>query len=215
MAVRRIAMIAGICLILSMVVHRVHAEGGPGDLWQTFTTSDGLGSGNVMAVFQAQDGALWFGTDAGVSRYDGSWMSLGERDGLPAGPVRAMAQTTDGALWFGIQAGGVVRCAADGRSCSPPWTTTQGLPDNDVHVLLPAGNGGGGVWVGTAKGLARVKDDKVLVEERLRGTEVWSLAIGPDGALFVGTAGQGVWKRDPAGAWQRIGSGDLPVSYTH
>ncbi|MEJ5199303.1 MAG: two-component regulator propeller domain-containing protein, partial [Anaerolineae bacterium] len=210
MSVRRIFVAVWLGIILSMVGHNVHAEGGPGDLWQTFTTNDGLRSGNVLAVFQAQDGALWFGTDLGVSRYNGSWLSLGEQDGLPAGPVRAIAQTSDGALWFGTQAGGVVRCAANGSACSPAWTAARGLPADDVRALLPANSGERGIWIGTAMGLARVRDDKVLVEERMRDIEIRSLAAGADGALLVGTADQGVWKRAPDGGWQRVGDREQP-----
>ena len=66
-----------------------HSEGGPGDLWQTFTVNDGLGSGSVFAILPAQDGALWFGMETGASRYDGRWRSVGEWDGLPPGRVRA------------------------------------------------------------------------------------------------------------------------------
>jgi len=210
MLVRYIWAVACICLLLSMAVREAHAEGGPGDLWQTFTTNDGLASGSVSAVFQAQDGALWFGTDVGASRYNGSWRSFGERDGLPAGRVRAIAQTADAALWFGTQAGGVARCAADGRECASLWTTAQGLPDNDVRALLPVGNGEEGVWAGTARGLARLKGDRAIVEDQLRGIEIWSLAAGADGDLLVGTAGQGVWKRNASGAWQALGNKDLP-----
>ncbi|MGC8779423.1 MAG: two-component regulator propeller domain-containing protein, partial [Anaerolineae bacterium] len=145
------------------------------------------------------------GTDLGASRYNGSWLSLSERDGLPAGKVGAIAQTADAALWFGTQAGGVVRCAADGSACSAPWTTAQGLPDNDVRALLPANGGEKGLWVGTARGLARMQGDKILVEEQMRGVEIRSLAAGADGALLVGTADRGVWKRAAGGAWQRVG----------
>ncbi len=145
-------------LVLSAMA--VEAEGGPGDLWQTFTASDGLGAGSVAAVLQAQDGALWFGTDVGASRYDGVWQSFTERDGLPAGRIRAIAQTRDGALWFGSQRGGLGRCAADLSACAPAWTTAQGLPDNDVYTLLPDPNGNG-LWIGTARGVAFLEGEHV------------------------------------------------------
>jgi len=40
--------------------------------WQTFTTSDGLASGEVRKMLEASDGSMWFGTGVGVSRYEGT-----------------------------------------------------------------------------------------------------------------------------------------------
>lgn len=197
---------------LALAAHGAGAAGGPGDLWQTFTTNEGLGSGNVAAVFQARDGALWFGTDAGASRYDGAWRSFTEQDGLPAGRVRAIAQTSDGALWFGAQRGGVVRCAAEGGGCARPWTTGQGLPDNDVRALLPAHNGGAGLWVGTAKGLVFLDGERLSPEKALAGVGIWALQMDATGAVLVGAEGKGVWRRDADGVWKALGEASLPVS---
>lgn len=187
------------------------AEGGPGDLWQTFAVNDGLRSGNVAAVFPAQDGTLWFGTDAGVSRYNGRWQSFGEQGGLPPGRVRAIMQTKDGRLWFGTRLGGVVRCAADGSACSQPWTVAQGLPDNDVRALLSGGSNANGVWVATAKGLAYLNGQRAVPESALAGVEICSLAGGTADSLLVGTAGRGVWRRDASGAWQALDGQDAPA----
>ncbi len=201
-------------LALAFCVPAAAAEGGPGDLWQTFYANDGLVSGNVAAVLQARDGALWFGTDSGASRYDGVWRSFSEQDGLPAGRIRALAQTNDGVLWFGAQQGGVGRCEADLSRCAPPWTTAQGLPGNDVRALLPASNGHG-LWIGTAKGVALLENERVTPEKALEGIAIWSLKAGPTGTLFAGTEGRGVWQRDADGIWQPLAEADGPASIVY
>ena len=205
-------LIAWAMVALSLVVAArvVRAEGGPGDLWNTFTTNDGLGSGNVAAVFKAQDGTLWFGTDAGASHYNGNWQSFTERDGLPAGRVRVIAQTGDGLLWFGTQLGGIGRCAANGSGCARPWTTVQGLPDNDVRALLPANNGGA-LWVGTAKGVALLDGERAAPEKALEGVAIWALKMDAEGAVLAGTAGKGVWRRGPDGVWKALGAAGAPT----
>ncbi|WP_449437675.1 two-component regulator propeller domain-containing protein [Pedobacter steynii] len=38
---------------------------------QHFTTSDGLADNRVMSVYEDKAGIIWFGTGAGISRYDG------------------------------------------------------------------------------------------------------------------------------------------------
>ena len=36
-----------------------------------FTTEDGLAGNSVHAIHRDYDGVMWFGTNGGVSRYDG------------------------------------------------------------------------------------------------------------------------------------------------
>lgn len=186
------------------------AENGPGDLWQTFTVKDGLGSGIVAAVFPAQDGAIWFGTEEGASRYNGRWNSLSKIAGLPLGRVRTITQTKDGMLWLGTRSGGLVRCAATGSDCARV-TMPQGLPADDVRALLPDGSGGAGLWVGTARGLAYLDGQHAVSEAALSGVEIWALARGADGALLAGTASRGVMRRDTSGAWQSL-AGASPLT---
>ena len=46
-------------------------------------TADGLPSNTVYGMLQDRDGYLWFGTDAGLARYDGtSFRSWTTSDGL-------------------------------------------------------------------------------------------------------------------------------------
>ena len=55
----RIAALFAILTVALLISPRMmHSEGGPGDLWQTFSVNDGLGSGSVFAIFPSQDGAV-------------------------------------------------------------------------------------------------------------------------------------------------------------
>jgi ligand-binding sensor domain-containing protein len=187
---------------LSSFSARAHAAGGPGELWQTF--QEGLVSTNVLAVLPAGDGAIWFGTDRGASRYDGEWQS---QSGLPAGRVRTMAQTADRAVWFGIEAGGLARRAPNGDCCRV-WTTTEGLPSDDVSVLLAARDGK--LWVGTARGLIYLDGDRPVIETQVPAAPVAALAEDAGGALWVSLAGQGLWGRAAGGVWQRLDERGIP-----
>jgi len=40
-----------------------------GGAWTTYTVRDGLANNDVLSIVVAPDGALWFGTGGGVSRY--------------------------------------------------------------------------------------------------------------------------------------------------
>jgi ligand-binding sensor domain-containing protein len=185
----------------------VQAQGGAGDLWQTYR--DGLASSNVSAVLAVRDGSVWFGTDRGASRYDGSWAALSAKNGLPAGRVRAMAQTGDDALWFGMETGGLARRAPDGACCRV-WTNAEGLPSDNVLALLPAAGQPAGLWIGTDKGLAYLDGERVTPVKELVGIPIWSLAGNAAGLAWAGAEGKGVWTGTIGGAWQQVaGSASL------
>ncbi len=66
-----------------------------------YTRLDGLASNDVLRVDVAADGALWFGTAGGASRFDGNtWTTYTSADGLPHNHVNAMAAAGNGAMWF-------------------------------------------------------------------------------------------------------------------
>jgi ligand-binding sensor domain-containing protein len=47
--------------------------------WRNYSTNDGLPSPEVYTVIQDSKGYLWFGTDNGVSRFDGYSKFWGKR----------------------------------------------------------------------------------------------------------------------------------------
>jgi ligand-binding sensor domain-containing protein len=66
----------------------------------------------VYSIAQDDNGVFWFGTDKGVSRYDGkNWRTIGSKDGLLDDHVYALALTPDANVWAGTKRG-VVRIAA-------------------------------------------------------------------------------------------------------
>src|SRR4029077_8777010 len=68
--------------------------------WKTYTHENGLAGDDVSCVFQARDGALWFGTDQGASRFDGrAFLSLSAEDGMPRGRVRVIEEDDAGRIW--------------------------------------------------------------------------------------------------------------------
>ena len=75
-------------------------------VWTSFRQEDGLAHNVVTAVVQTPDGAMWFATLGGVSRYDGrSWKKYGVEDGLPGNAVQDLVAGLDGALWAAVGRG--------------------------------------------------------------------------------------------------------------
>jgi len=124
---KTVLIIAGVWL-LSVVLHK--AIYGP--FLDYFVPQESLGSNDASAILQDTDGNLWFGTSAGVSRYDGaSWQTFTTKDGLADNEIMSSLQDTDGNLWFGT-CGGVSRY--DGTSWQT-FTTKIGLVPDAVFIL--------------------------------------------------------------------------------
>ncbi len=68
---------------------------------QHYTTVDGLPSNTVYYVFQDSRNYIWFATDAGVARYDGSHFDyLQKKDGLSSNEVVRIQEDSFGRIWF-------------------------------------------------------------------------------------------------------------------
>jgi ligand-binding sensor domain-containing protein len=68
---------------------------------RAYTTRDGLSSDLVYSAIEDKEGYLWFCTDAGVSRFDGTeFMNLGPSDGLSDNEVLSVFEDSKGRIWF-------------------------------------------------------------------------------------------------------------------
>ncbi|MDW3191403.1 MAG: two-component regulator propeller domain-containing protein [Cytophagales bacterium] len=85
-------------LFLFLSVIETHAQ----QLYaQKLGIAKGLESNNVYCVFQDKEGFFWFGTDMGVSRFNGyEFQNFNYEDGLTANEVFNIYQDRQGRLWF-------------------------------------------------------------------------------------------------------------------
>lgn len=67
-----------------------------------YDTKDGLAGSNVYAVCQDKDGFIWFATENGLSRFDGTnFKNFTVQDGLPDNEVLRLFPDSKGRLWIG------------------------------------------------------------------------------------------------------------------
>ena len=80
---------------------------------QDFTNyleTDGLLDNSVNCVSVDADDHVWFGTNSGVSFFDGiAWESYTTDDGLVDNVVKAIFTSSDGSVWVGTDFGLTVR----------------------------------------------------------------------------------------------------------
>lgn len=156
------------------------------------TTGNGLASNDVRAVAAAPDGVVWFAHPLGVSARlpDGSWRNeTASATKLVSNEVRHIAAGTDGTVWFATTAG-VSRLAA---GVWTTFTTANGLPSNDIRHVAPAG---GGAWLSTSLGLARIEPD-----DRVSTVDLAALGLGAaaNDTRAVAVRADTVWVATAAG----------------
>ena len=195
---------------------------GNGPLWSSaqpqdlkfdhITTREGLATNAVNAMLQDRQGFLWFGTDAGLQRFDGYRFRLYQADpddprSLSSNQVLALYEDHEDVLWVGT-AGGLNRFdRARERFTAYRHDPNDSLSLSDDVVSVLQEDRQGVLWVGTGEGLNRFDraagrftayrhdpgDPRSLSDDR-----VTVIHEDRTGVLWIGTGGEGVLHRfDP------------------
>ncbi len=117
-----------------------------------YTTSNGLLSDNVNCVDTDAAGVVWFGTQDGVSVFNGTtWTNYtaGSNPGLVDNTIQAIHCAANGDVWVGTDFGASVFSAATWTS----YTTTSGLANNQIKCITE--DGAGDIWFGTSAGASK------------------------------------------------------------
>ena len=75
---------------------------------------DGLPSETIRYIFKDSKGNVWYGTDVGVTKYNGEKLTqYSSRDGLAGDKVWSIDEDQQGNIWFGCYGSGLSKF--DGR----------------------------------------------------------------------------------------------------
>jgi diguanylate cyclase (GGDEF)-like protein len=161
----------------------------------SWTSESGLPQNSVQAMTQTADGYLWFGTQEGLTRFDGAHFTSYTRHnapGLASSFIQSLTAGRDGSLWIGTDSG--LTHYEPARGAGPggvftTLTTRDGLAGNNIEALCEDREGG--LWVGTGKGLNRIIEGRVqnwTTSDGLADPAISSIAVDAGGTLWVGTA---------------------------
>ncbi|HYX42949.1 MAG TPA: two-component regulator propeller domain-containing protein, partial [Pyrinomonadaceae bacterium] len=169
--------------------------------WGAVTLFHGLPSDRVRAVVQDADGAMWFGTDNGLARYDGRRTQSVQIGELANARVLALKFDDDGVVWAGTDAGAA-------RLVNGAWQLIDVTRGHAVTAIAFAPRERGHAWLATGQGTlfeCQTKQDGTLDvrawphepltsadADKPGALQLTSLAFDETGALLIGSHSRGL-----------------------
>jgi len=170
--------------------------------FEQLSVADGLAQESILSMVQDGDGFMWFGSQTGLSRFDGYRVTTYRNE--PGNPrsminnwVRVLHVDRAGRLWIGTD-GGLERFDPITRTFvhyTPNDADKRGNGNRHIHAM--ESDGKDGLWIATADGLQHfdMKTGVFKVWHHLPGKasslandQVNALALDASGRLWVGTA---------------------------
>ncbi|MBN1290852.1 MAG: T9SS type A sorting domain-containing protein [Candidatus Latescibacteria bacterium] len=149
------------------------------------TTNYGLANNYVKSVFVDSDGVKWFGTDNGVTKYDGtSCETITEGLGLINSQASLITQDKKGNMWIGLGDG---LSKFDGVTWTH-YTPENGFPIGNITAITVDKNNI--IWIGTSCGIVRFDGTTLKTyteDDGLADDNISGLVVGPDGTIWAST----------------------------
>ena len=175
-----------------------------GERFKTCHVADGLADKWVYAIALDRDGIFWFGTEAGVSRFDRkSWTTYTHKDGIGADLGADLNDPVEGGKTVspfpstsraeaggetGYGSGSLEHHMAGGK---------QNLRANPNFIISAMVDGRDRKWFGTwGAGVARFDGTSwtnYTRKDGLGGDYIFSLILDRDGRVWAGTNGGASW----------------------
>ncbi|MES2320976.1 MAG: two-component regulator propeller domain-containing protein [Pseudomonadota bacterium] len=170
--------------------------------FEHLSVDHGLAQESVLAAVQDADGFMWFGTQAGLSRFDGYRVTTfrnvaTDPRSLANNWVRVLHVDRSGRMWVGTD-GGLDRYDPATQSFThfqPNEAARRG--NGNLHVRAIADDGKQGLWLATSDGLQHfdMTSGKFRIWHNVPGDpasladdQVNALAVDASGRVWVGTS---------------------------
>ncbi|MEQ1796294.1 MAG: two-component regulator propeller domain-containing protein [Lacibacter sp.] len=137
----------------------------------SLSTKDGLSSNTVNAILKDRYGIMWFATEDGLNKFDGTNFTVyrtrpNDKNSLQANDIVALHEDRDGRLWVGTS-GGSLSMYNRTYDNFVNYPSFQGANSIDHNVILSfCSDPSGKIWVGHYGGV-NILDPKTKKIERL------------------------------------------------
>jgi len=147
-----------------------------------YNNSSGLYSSEANAIAETEDGCIWIGSYAGLTRYDGKKFEFITEGGIVS--VTAMFTDRDGNLWIGTNSGRVVLYQGEAFQT---LETATGEKIDSVRCFEQMEDGT--IYLGTTGKLCKIGPDNVLQVVDVEVNYVTSMVC--HNGMLVGSTNQG------------------------
>ncbi len=176
------------------------------DLLNISPDNSGLVSGKVTDILVDQYDVKWFGTDKGISRFNGTdWTTIDESNFLRDNYINDMSYSNDNSIMVATNKGlTILNIDQDGVKSSDNYykgSAGSGLISDTINAV--GTDAIGTKWIATPKGINLKKDDKwdtittFMNEDHI--TKEWGgftvnkiKSFEPDSSAYLATSGAGV-----------------------
>ncbi len=125
--------------------------------FHNYSTDDGLPQNSVYAIVQDSTGFIWFGTEAGVAKFDGTnFVKFDMSNGLVGSTVRSLFIDSHGSVWVGTTNG--LSIIFENEIVN--YTLKDGLPDDYIYSITE--DNYGRIWIATRNGGACMFEGKKI-----------------------------------------------------
>jgi len=164
-----------------------------GEKIEAYSAADGLAENGFSSLAETSDHSTWIGHGGGLRRVypDGRTEDYGEAQGLSS-QVVALRNDRDGNLWIGTYDGGLYRLAHDRIEAATYREQFGATPIRQIYE-----DRAGGLWIATATGLFRLKDNisaSIGIAQGLTRTSVSAVLEAQDGSWWIGLMSGGVYR---------------------
>jgi ligand-binding sensor domain-containing protein/signal transduction histidine kinase len=153
-----------------------------------YSIDEGLASSTVNCIFQDSRGYLWFGTQNGISRFDGlEFKNWYIQKGLSSDYIMDIYEDPTGKIWFATSIGGIASFTSGEFK---NYTVAEGLASNRTYSMTRDQQGY--LWIGTAKGISRFDGESFYTyteKDGLIDNMVLDILIDKGGDLWFATGG--------------------------
>lgn len=192
--------------LLSTLPPVMASAGAPDIFFKKIGVEQGLSHRKVNCILQDSRGFLWFGTDDGLSRYDGRYFvqfrhQHHSKSSISGNIISDIYEDKAGLIWIATRDGGMTRydyrqsAAKQFKQYRYNLHDAKGIPENTIHTI--AEDRFGFLWLGTSSHfvIRFNKSTEHFDAPVQKGPRcVYALAITNEDTLLVGRAGGGLLK---------------------
>lgn len=181
---------------------------------------DGLSSSLTWSIIQDNFGLMWFATQDGLDRFDGSSFKVlryksDDSTSIPDNWVRSVAIDHDGMIWLATEAGGIGRLDPRTLSCRR-YGMNDGLHSMENYAVHTGRSGR--IWVGPKEKGLNVYDashDRFnsVESKELNSLQIQTLLEDSHGSLWIGTFGGGLFRMSAISTTPTVEKVEIGASY--